>query len=228
MNLVMPADLVSLVRFYADIEDATDRFTDADVERELDYGMARYWNLIQKRLTWNYITLYEFTTTANNATYTMPMHGRTISVERQVGQRWRPVKRAEAFMADQMNVTKHRVEYSEYINGTTQHLKLHAKTIPAGHVYRLRYLAGAPRLSAGDMDDGLLFPSGWEEIPALCAAIRILAVDQEDNSLLKTQLDDAIARMDQECDNLDVYQKVTSPGMVAGGFYGDEPGEANQ
>lgn len=212
--------MIALVRFYSNTRNATTRFTDDDIKRALDYGMAKYWNLLTKRMTWLYVQTQEITVLANTSTYSVNSHGRTISVEIQTGDTWMAVHRADLFSADQRKLAAYSLEYSEFATAFGQSIALHTRSLPVGKKIRIRYIGPYPRPSAGQMGDGFEFPSGWEEIPVLWAAIRIMAVDQEDFSLLKTLLDDAIERMSQECDNLDVYQGIKTQGMKPDAFYG--------
>jgi len=220
MHELTEAEMIALVRFYSNTKNATTRFTDADILRELDYGMAKYWNLLTKRMTWLYVQTHEITVVANTTTYGVIDHGRTISVEIQTGDTWKAIHRADLFAADQRNIAQYSLEYSEFATAFGQSIVLHTRSLPVGKKIRIRYIGPYPRPSADALQDGFDFPSVWEEIPALWAAIRIMAVDQEDFSLLKTLLDDAIERMNQECDNLDVYQGIKTQGMKPDAFYG--------
>lgn len=212
--------MINLVRFYSNTRKATTRFTNDDVLRALDYGMAKYWNLLTKRMTWLYVQEQEITLTANTHTYGVNDHGRTISVEMQTGDTWKAVHRADLFSADQRAIAQYVMEYTESATASGQSITIHCRSVPVGKKIRVRYIGPYPKPSAGALQDGYNFPSGWEEIPALWAAIRLMAVDQEDFSLLKTLLDDAIERMSQECDNLDVYQGIKTQGMKPDAFYG--------
>jgi len=220
MRVVATAELLSLVRFYSDMADATTRATDDEVKRELDFGMDKYWNLLTKRLAWVEIKEYQFTGT-NTFTYVMPAHGRTISVDIQNGEYWVPLHRADPFMAAYRGRAEYPIEYCEYSTGETQTVRLYAKQSEdmTGKTFRLRYFTRPPYPSLGETDDGVNFPSGWEEIPVLWAAIRLLARDQEDSSQLMALLQDAIGRMEQECDNLDIYQGVKAKGGSQGGVF---------
>lgn len=215
MYLKTPAELITLVRFYTDTANATTRFPDADIELQLDIGMACYWAQLTRAMT-----LVEVDSASYNITtateYAVAVHQKIVSVELQSGDRWIPIKRANLFTVEN-DKWAGGMYYSVHFEGSaaaTPYVTLHRKSDTAGGVFRVRYIPPAPQLSAGDMDDGWGFMQGWEEIPCLEAAIRLMAKDKESDAHLRKLLEDAYQRMASEAGDVDIFQRPTSAGTI--------------
>lgn len=225
------AQLRDLVRFYTDTASDTNRFTDAQVDIQLDFGLQCYHAALCRSMTWMKVQSYEFTTAANvSDIYAMPLHFRTIAVERKSGQRWFAVGRANVFTSPRVKgaATSPRpsVTYHEYVQDETQYLQLFRAEEAAGVVYRLRYVAPSRTITGeADPDFDYLFPNGWEEVVALEAAIRLLAADKEDDTQLGRLLERAYRRMESESSTADVFQRPTIPGAHELGIGEEDRGE---
>lgn len=210
-----PAELISLVRFYTDTAGAAVRFPDADIKLQLDIGMACYWAQLAKTMCLIDVVSASYSITTASQ-YTVANHSKLIAVELQVGDKWVPLKRANLFTVE-MDKQSGAMYYSLHLNvnaASTTTLTLHRKNNTAGGTFRIRYIVPAPQPSAGDMDDGWGFCNGWEEVPCLEAAIRLLAKDKESDTHLRALLDKAYERMANEAQEADIFQRPGSPAVV--------------
>lgn len=211
-----PAELISLVRFFTDTSGAAVRFPDADVKLMLDVGMACYWAQLAKSMCLVDVKSQSVTITTSTE-YTVNAHSKLIAVEKLVGTKYVPIRRANLFTVEN-DKQSGQWFYSEHMAATagvaTQHIVLHRRENTAGGTFRIRYLAKSPQMSAGDMDDGWGFINGWEEIPALEAAVRLLAKDKESDTHLRVLLDKAYERMANEAGESDIFQRPTNPGAI--------------
>lgn len=211
------AELRALVRFYTDKVNDTARFPDADIDIQLDFGLQCYHAALTKTMNWVEVRSYEFTTTSAN-TYAMPLHYKTVAVDIKSGDKWVPCRRANMFQAghikrDSTNGGRRRARYSEHIENDDQILTLHRHEATVGDVYRLRYIPPSRTITGEQPPDyQYLFPNGWEEVPVLEAAIRILARDKEDDTQLRALLASAYLRMDAEASTSDIFQRPTAVG----------------
>lgn len=213
------AQLRSLVQFYTDTESDQNRFTPAQIDIQLDIGLQCYHAALCRSMTWMRVQEHEFTTAANvSDIYAMPLHYKTIAVERSSGSRWYPVRRANIFTSPRVKgatATRNaRGEtYHEYISNETQYVQLFRATETAGITYRLRYVAPSRTITGEPTPDyDYLFPNGWEEVVALEAAVRLLAADKEDDSQVGKLLERAYKRMEMESSTSDMFQRPTIPG----------------
>jgi hypothetical protein len=209
------AELRALVRFYTDTESELAKFPDAAIDIQLDFGLQCYHAALVRTMNWVQVKEYEFTTTTASS-YSMPLHYKTVGVDMKVGSdRWVPLRRANMFSAPHLPSDKRgRAQYSEYLLDESQYVVLHRRTQVAGQVYRLRYIAPSRTITGEPTPDfDYLFPNGWEEVPVLEAAIRLLAKQKEDDGQLRALLAAAYARMDAEASTADIYQRPTAPGV---------------
>lgn len=220
--------LRALVRFYTDTLQDLNKFPDADIDAQLDIGLQCYHAALCRSMTWIYPESYEFTTTANGSPpsgtnpniYSVPLHYRTIAVERKGGNnRWYPQHRANLFTSSREEGTSvgrpfPKARYHEFIHGETQYIQLYRPESTAGVTYRIRYIAPSRTITGEPTPDlNYLFPNGWEEVPVLEAAIRLLAVDKENDEQLYKLLDRAYKRMELESSSSDIFQRPTVPGV---------------
>lgn len=208
------AELRALVRFYTDTESELAKFPDATIDIHLDFGLQCYHAALVRTMNWVQIKEYEFTSTTASS-YAMPLHYKTVGVDLKVGtDRWVPLRRGNMFSAAHLPTDyRGRAQYSEYLLNETQYVVLHRKSQVAGQVYRLRYIAPSRTITGEPTPDyDYLFPNGWEEIPALEAAIRLLAKEKEDDTQLRALLVSAYTRMDAEASTADIYQRPAIPG----------------
>lgn len=210
------AQLIALVRFYTDTAGAAVRFPDADIKLMLDIGMACYWSQLAKSMC---LVDVQYTSTAitTSTEYQVPAHSKLLGVEKLVGTKYVPIRRANLFTVE-MDKQSGQWFYSEHIDGTsytsTQSLILHRKENVAGGYFRIKYLPPVPNVTAGDLNAGWGFINGWEEVPVLEAAIRLLAKDKEDDTHLRRLLDKAYERMASEANESDVFQRPTATGTI--------------
>jgi hypothetical protein len=211
-----PAQLVSLVRFYTDTAGAAVRFPDADIKLMLDIGMACYWSQLAKSMCLADVQSQTVSITTAT-TYTVNSHSKLIAVELLVGDRYVPIRRANLFTVEN-DKQSGVMYYSEHISAVaaaaTQHIVLHRKSNTSGGSFRIRYLKPAPNVTAGDLGAGWGFINGWEEVPVLEAAIRLLAKDKESDAHLRVLLDKAYERMANEASESDMFQRPTAVGTI--------------
>lgn len=210
------AQLITLVRFYTDTAGAATRFPDADIKLMLDVGMACYWSQLAKSMC--LVDIQAQSVAITTATeYAVTAHSKLIAVEKLVGDKYIPIRRANLFTVES-DKQSGQWFYSEHMDATegvaTQSIVLHRRSNDAGGYFRMRYIAAAPNVTAGDMNTGWGFINGWEEVPVLEAAIRLLAKDKEDDTHLRKLLDRAYERMANEASESDVFQRPTSPGTI--------------
>lgn len=208
--------LIALVRFYTDTAGADRRFPDADIKLMLDVGMACYWSQLAKSMC--LVDVQSQSVAITTATeYAVNAHSKLIAVEKLVGDKYVPIRRANLFTVEN-DKQSGQWYYSEHMDATegvaTQSIVLYRRENTAGGYFRMRYIAPAPNVTANDMNTGWGFINGWEEVPVLEAAIRLLAKDKEDDTHLRKLLDRAYERMANEASESDVFQRPTSPGTI--------------
>lgn len=207
--------LRAMVRFYTDKGSDTTRFPDADIDIYLDIGLQCYHAALVRTMNWVEVKTHEFTSTALDS-YTVPLHYKTVGVDVKRGEEWFPVRRANMFKSGHVWTMDDDVrgQYSEAIVNDSQTLFLHRRTATAGTTYRLRYIAPSRTVTGEPVpDDQYLFPNGWEEIPCLEAAKRLMAKDKEDDTQIRALLVEAYARMDAEASTADIFQRPDLPGV---------------
>lgn len=207
MREITIAEMQRMVRFYADYKNAEIRADNSEINRELDYGMNKYWAMMLRRLSWLYVSSQDITLTGA-ASYASNARERTVAIEIVTGSSTRPIHRANPFAAPYKGASEYGLEYTEQIvyHPFAHNIHLHG-TLPTAGTMRVRYIPLMPRPSLlADPDDFIYFPSGWEEIPTLWAAIRLLARDHENTDGLMMLYNDAVSRMNEEADTLDMFQ----------------------
>lgn len=213
MRTMTLAELITGVRFYADLAYAKARLTDAQITEELWYGMQSYYSLLDKHLIWLDSETYAITGTSATR-YEIPHPHRLISVDCQSGSEWYALRKVSGAFGERTTGQRYSIEYSIGVpygavtyDRTKTYLTLHCKTDgkQLGKSFRVRYVRSMTQAQVLP-STGIAFPNGWEEVPILWAALRCLARNKEDFSGVKFLFEAAVGRINSEASSLEVYQ----------------------
>lgn len=173
--------LLTRVRQRADIENATARFTDAEITDHINEAIAEFYDVV--RASWGedyFRSSFPITTVSGQLVYSLPADFLSlISVDVMLGSL--AVASGRPFMENERNWLR-SFPTALWIVGDRFYYRLAAsnitlQTAPSGYSISLNYIPTPPKLATGgDTVDGI---AGWEEYVVLDAAIKCMLKDQD-------------------------------------------------